>query len=471
VTTGGSSQRDALNARAAPPGDRQDPEEAWRKTPNVPDEQVGYLVGGVVAGADVRSNAWGRSDLGRFDDAVMRTLFLLSGGIGHFHPLVEIAEGLLERGHTVAFATRPSFCDTLERAGFVALPLGFDEPDAKRSDRRQQKGVGLDRASRTIYELLAEAIEAVPELAHVARSWRADVLVREGTRCCSSACVMAWSSWLAGGTLELPVALVDLGSWPTELLRALAGDEFARARDRLGLDPDPHLRSLEGSVRVLGGPPGWFPEKWMTPNTYLVQPPEFDARESIESSDHPTSGPGSADRPAVYATLGTAFNATPGLFEMIFDALGEEDLDVIATVGADLDPDRYAPLPSNIRVERYVPQSLVLPWCHAVVSHGGYSSIMGALRAGLPVVALPLAAADNETNAARVVALGAGIAIREEDRSACRIRAAVRAVLAEPHYRRAARSVAASICSLPPITQAADLIERTIVEQRHRQQR
>jgi UDP:flavonoid glycosyltransferase YjiC (YdhE family) len=85
---------------------------------------------------------------------------------------------------------------------------------------------------------------------------------------------------------------------------------------------------------------------------------------------------------------------------------------------------------------------------------------MGALRHGVPLVILPLAAADNAANAARVAALGAGIVVDESARSASVIRDAIRAVLEEPRYRAAALDVAQSIRSLPPIESAAGLIEQ-----------
>ena len=166
------------------------------------------------------------------------------------------------------------------------------------------------------------------------------------------------------------------------------------------------------------------------------------------------------ERPTVYATLGTALTDAHGVFETIFDALSGEDINVIATFGR-TDPTLLGPLPDNVRIERYIPQTLILPLCDAVIVHGGYGSVMKAIRRGLPLVVVPMVALDNRLNADRVASLGAGVTIHPEERSsAAIIRDAVRAVLTEPSYREAARSVAVSVTTLPPLEEAARLIEQ-----------
>jgi hypothetical protein len=82
----------------------------------------------------------------------------------------------------------------------------------------------------------------------------------------------------------------------------------------------------------------------------------------------------------------------------------------------------------------------------------------------LPLVTIPLAAADNDLNAARIEQLGAGVTVYERDRSATTIGTAIRAVLGDPSYRDTARRVAAEIAMLPPLTDAVPLVERLATE-------
>ena len=125
------------------------------------------------------------------------------------------------------------------------------------------------------------------------------------------------------------------------------------------------------------------------------------------------------------------------------------------------------PLPENVRAEGWVPQDAVLAHAAAVVGHGGYGTTLGALAHGVPLVQLPLFSSDQWHNAERVAALGAGIALTGAPRGAVEppgpdvlaaLPGAVRALLADASYRRAARAIAAAIAALPPAGQAAGVL-------------
>ena len=91
----------------------------------------------------------------------------------------------------------------------------------------------------------------------------------------------------------------------------------------------------------------------------------------------------------VYVTLGTVVNKLPGVFETVLAALDGVGVNAIVTVGPDVDPARLGPQPAHVLVERYIPQSLVLARCRAIVAHGGAGTMLGALAHGVPQVLLP----------------------------------------------------------------------------------
>jgi UDP:flavonoid glycosyltransferase YjiC (YdhE family) len=100
------------------------------------------------------------------------------------------------------------------------------------------------------------------------------------------------------------------------------------------------------------------------------------------------------------------FNSrTPGLFEAIIDALRDEPVELILTVGRDRYATEFGPQPGNVHIERYIPQSLLLPHCDLVVTHAAFSTVAAALSHGLPIVSIPIDA-DQLVNAGRCVALG-----------------------------------------------------------------
>lgn len=144
------------------------------------------------------------------------------------------------------------------------------------------------------------------------------------------------------------------------------------------------------------------------------------------------------------------FNTNHDVFRAILDGLRDDELTVVLTVGENNDPQALEPIPANARVERFVPQSLLLHRCTAVVSHGGSGTILPALARGIPQVILPQGA-DNFTNAARCerVGVGVGIAIAPDAASPATIRAALRRSRDEPAITQAARRVATKIAAMP----------------------
>src|SRR5205823_2594812 len=112
------------------------------------------------------------------------------------------------------------------------------------------------------------------------------------------------------------------------------------------------------------------------------------------------------DAPTVYFTLGTVFSMESGdLFQRVIAGLRALPINLVVTVGRDIDPAELGPQPANVHIERYIPQAWLLPHCRLVVSHGGSGSVMGALAHGLPLVLLPMGA-DQPLNGARCAALG-----------------------------------------------------------------
>jgi UDP:flavonoid glycosyltransferase YjiC (YdhE family) len=73
-------------------------------------------------------------------------------------------------------------------------------------------------------------------------------------------------------------------------------------------------------------------------------------------------------------------------------------------------PDELGPLPEGWLVRPRLPQIAALRACDFVVCHGGNNTVMEALAAGLPVVALPFST-DQFAIAADLVAAGVGFAV------------------------------------------------------------
>jgi len=164
-------------------------------------------------------------------------------------------------------------------------------------------------------------------------------------------------------------------------------------------------------------------------------------------------------------TLGTTeVTQTPGLYEAILTGLRDEPIDLVVAVGRHRDPAEFGPLPPHVRVERVVDHRALLPRCDLVVSHGGFSTIMSSLAAGVPLVVIPVQG-DQPRNARRCADLGVGRMVVPEERESGTIQEAVRAVLADSAYRINAQLLREEIATLPGTDHAVALLEQLAVNQ------
>jgi MGT family glycosyltransferase len=164
--------------------------------------------------------------------------------------------------------------------------------------------------------------------------------------------------------------------------------------------------------------------------------------------------------PTVYFTLGTIFNQESGdLFPRVLRALSGLPVEVVVTIGNELDPSEIGPQPANVRVERFLPPASVMARADAVVSHAGSGTVIAALAFGLPQVLLPMGA-DQPLNADRCQSLGVAVVLDAVASTADEIAAAAVNALEDRRYRDRAGAVQEEIRSLPGPEHAASLLEQ-----------
>jgi UDP:flavonoid glycosyltransferase YjiC (YdhE family) len=380
----------------------------------------------------------------------MRYLFTFTGGSGHFLPTVPFATGLRDRGHEVRFACQPGMIETVERAGFVATPTGGGTllaPGTRRplvrADRAGEQRVVRDVFAGRIARERAHAIRAL------ALDWCPDVVVRDEMD--FGAAVAAESADVVHGS----VTVIAAGGFATP---AVLSAPLGALRADLDLDPDPELAMLHRYLTITPVPPSFRdPADPLPPTAHHVRPAVADDLASAGRA----AGSG---RRAVYLTLGTIFGPESGdLFSRALAGLRQLDVDVLVTVGPDLDPAELGPQPDHVRVERFVPLAQALKGRDVVISHAGSGTMLGSLACGLPLVLLPMGA-DQPWNADRCATLGVARVLDPVDASADGIAAAVNAVLAEPGYRAAAHQLRDEIAAMPGPELAVELLERLGVD-------
>jgi UDP:flavonoid glycosyltransferase YjiC (YdhE family) len=381
----------------------------------------------------------------------VRVLFTSLSGLGHVHPMLPLALALQVRGHEVRWAVAAQTCSRVEQAGIKAIAAGLDfSPGVEEYRRRYPEAAALPREERRAHAFLKlfgeiNAPPMVADLLRILQEWMPDLVVHDAAEL--AAPIAASSAGVphvthAYGAVIPPQMLAAVGEEVAQLWRSagLAPRPFGGSYDHLYLDVYPASMQSADMTHI----------PWRQP----LRPVAFDAlgdegllSELVQESD----------RPLVYLTFGTRFNDNP-TFHAAVEAIREFDVQLLVTVGPSGDPTAFGPQPVHVRVERYVPQTLVLDRCDVVASHAGSGTLLAALARGIPQLCLPQGG-DQFGNAASCARVGAGLALRPEEADRNAISNALKRLLADPSFRDSAATVATEIEGMPSPEQVAGVVE------------
>jgi MGT family glycosyltransferase len=251
-----------------------------------------------------------------------------------------------------------------------------------------------------------------------------------------------------------------LGRARDAALNRLMGRLFDKGLDRLnevradnGLAPRGSvLENFERADRLLLMTSGAFEYEQFTPppNVRLVGP-RLDDPAWV---GHWT--PPAGDEPLVLVGMSSTFMNHADVLQRAATALGELPVRGLVTTGPAVPVDAID-APANVTVVERAPHREVLRHASAIVTHAGHGTVIKALAAGVPVVAMPLGR-DQLDNAARIAHHGAGLRLKPKA-SPGAIASAVRRVLDEPSFAANAERLAAAIAAEVAQDRAAEELE------------
>jgi UDP:flavonoid glycosyltransferase YjiC (YdhE family) len=389
-------------------------------------------------------------------EGAMRVLFTTQPGLGHLHPLVSLAGALRDAGHEVRFTCPASFGSHVRAAGFAHVPAGLDWEENGETEAFPWRAIAspamVGRYIMTYVFAYATARLALPDLLALARDWQPDLVVRETEEFAGCVAAERWG---------IPHVSVQAALTNTYTYRWALAAQMETLRDSVGLPPDLLVEMPYRYLHLAFLPPALHPpEEPLAPTARFLRPVPFDRSGEEVLPDWVATLP---DRPTIYATLGTVFNFARPVFAAILDGLRNEPVNLILTVGRNVNPDTFGPQPENVRIARYIPQTLLMPRCDVVVAHGGTNTVLAALLAGKPLMLLPQGS-DHFSNAQGCEALGVGRSVVPGEQTPEAIREAVRAVLGEGAYREGAERARAAIAAMPGPEEVVTLLERVAAE-------
>lgn len=389
----------------------------------------------------------------------MRFLFGTPNGSGPLRPLIPRMRSLLARGHEVVLLSDPGAGSNPELRGIAVHELprreellpGWDEVAEKRAAEALPPA---QRPGAEVLGFLRWSEAALPHVLEVVDAFRPDAFVDD------FAFLAGWLASAARGVPRVTQMLVPISQrWLAERMAAPFDAALARAAGGGSA-----AESLGRWLELYPMPQSWLGETALPAQGWAVRPCEPEPED--DGSVAALLGDLGRERPLVYVTLGTVWADAPGLFAEVLRGVAAAGVDVLATTGPTVDPAALGPLPERVRALRFLPQSLLLPRCAAIVQNAGFGSTLGALSRGVPIVAVPLASGDHGLNARRIDALGVGRVVGEAERSAGAITAALERVLGEPRYRERAQQLSREIALLPSVETVSERLERLVRERR-----
>jgi UDP:flavonoid glycosyltransferase YjiC (YdhE family) len=370
-------------------------------------------------------------------------LLMPQGSAGDVHPFVGIGLELKRRGHHVTLATNGHFQVLADRVGLPFVEIGtaeqFDEvaknPDLWKPSIKSTRVVfGMSAQVvpkqyaliESLYQEDEHLIVVAGPLAFGARIAAEKLGVKHATIQLAPAVFLSavvpprmpgvvlpkWLPlWIRQGVWNLAMSMVD----------RIACPDVNAFRKQIGLTQPMRqiIRWMNSDQLTVGMFPDWFakPASDWPASVKLSSFGLYDERTDDELAPDVKAFLDSGDKPVVF---------TPGSANCHGKAFFEESVNACQLSGRrGILLSRYpetipANLPENVKHFAYVPLSLLLPHCSALVYHGGIGTLSQACQAGVPHLVMKLSH-DQFDNAYRLEQLGIGRSCKPSGYKAYRI--------------------------------------------------
>jgi zeaxanthin glucosyltransferase len=142
-------------------------------------------------------------------------------------------------------------------------------------------------------------------------------------------------------------------------------------------------------------------------------------------------------------------------------------MQVVLSVGRNLNPDDLGLVPPNTIVVQSASQIELLKRAALCITHAGLNTALEALAQGVPMVAIPIGF-DQPGVAARIAYHGVGEFVEVGNLTAQHLAQLIAKVRANPNYRDKARWFQKILAETHGLDVAADVIEQVFAENSHR---
>ncbi len=389
----------------------------------------------------------------------MRFLFSSIASPGYMFPAVGIALNLRHRQHEVAFVSGKRFHHILEREKLERIPFG-----------------SRDTASFEIdsWFLPWSVVKQVRHIEYGLTCFKPDVIV--GTE-------LGLGSILSAELHAKPIAVIGLMSYlfpvsskekkrpplsSTEKRAIWRYKEmlmhYNKCRAVFGL-PAVNTRCEEapflGDLFFLRSIPKLWDSLELPPNRVhfvgdcLWEPDAIDNRLKDWLKDSIA-----LNYPIIYVQVGAYFSA-PNFWPYLIKALKDQPVRIAASLGRMKGSSirtSELPIPPNFITDYHIPQGAVLPYAQAMISSGNTTSVLGALRHGLPILIIPHGG-EQKDNAEYCHRAGVSLTLSPHNMTEKVMGETVKKLLQEPKLRQQSLHLMQMFKQIDGFNKAADLLE------------
>ncbi|OKH96208.1 glycosyltransferase [Streptomyces uncialis] len=383
----------------------------------------------------------------------MKILFLITGShvtLSAVAPLVTAAQNA---GHEILLATNEPLMEAAEAIGVPTVSVlpetirhfmtAGDPGDAPSDTPNDAHGPDTEAELTTTGHGLARmAVAELDTLYRLAEDWPPDLVV--GSSMSYAAGLLATRLKVPyvrhAEYLAIPVTGIDVGA--EEGLRP----ELARLGSARLPEPDLFIDVCPPSLRPPGAPDA-------QPMRFIPRNPQRRLKSWMYTRP--------VDRPRVLITSGTHFLMLPGdSLRLLVDRLTGAGAEVVIAAPEEV-AQRLGALPDGVRIG-WLPLDAVTPTCDLAVTHGGATTAMTIMAAGVPQLLMP---PNTHTRLIAAALTGSGAALTvtpddhpDEDPGEL-VAAGCLEILGTPGYARRARDLADEIAGLPTPAEVVGMME------------
>jgi zeaxanthin glucosyltransferase len=406
----------------------------------------------------------------------MKLGFICPNVSGHLNPMTALARALQARNHEVVFLYSSS------AGGLPAVP-GPEDDHIKEMVRDVSALQGDDVLNRAVRVVLAQTETILKSLPAMVRSNRVDALILDTVQRYAELGAMnldipyihvsaalhfdysgytppLYRGWTHEATPQAMAKNREMIAQITEIV-GQASSQVREYAERAGLKVDwADLSSTVSKRAWISQTPAAFDfESSHWPSQFHHTGPFHDGkgRDKLDFPWERLTGD-----PMVYASMGTIVNGRADVFRTIVAALAKHrDLQLVLSIGNQIDPEQIGSAPSNAIIVRQAPQLELLKKASVCITHAGLNTVLESLAQGVPQVAIPVGL-DQPGVAARIAYRRTGVVTSLDKLTVSHLSSLITEVLTNSIFRDNARKLQKAIAAANGLSVAADLIEKAL---------